>query len=138
MAEALKKSENRELYFKMLGSWKEMLNEGLTTFKEGPEPSRSDCHAWSASPLYHYYSLICGIEPVGAHFTEIKIAPVFGPLKWLRANLTHRLGIVGLDLRKNNKNNISGEIKLPAGLNGTFYWNDKKVSLKSGTNYIDL
>ena len=49
---AMKKVGLANRYLDNLDIWKEMIENGLTTFAEKPEPSRSDCHAWSASPLY--------------------------------------------------------------------------------------
>jgi hypothetical protein len=37
-----------ERYLETLAPWRDMLTMGLTTFAERPEPTRSDCHAWSS------------------------------------------------------------------------------------------
>ena len=55
LVEALKKAGLGDMYLSTLATWEELLKKGLTTFVEASEPSRSDCHAWSASPLYFYY-----------------------------------------------------------------------------------
>jgi hypothetical protein len=52
-----------------------MLDNGLTTFAETPEPTRSDCHAWSAHPLYHFFASILGIRPVEPGCSQISIRP---------------------------------------------------------------
>ena len=49
---ALKKLGRTDLIEKRLTPWRNMLDAGLNTTMEEPEPSRSDCHAWSAHPLY--------------------------------------------------------------------------------------
>ena len=52
--QALAKVGEGDTYLDRLGRWREMLEKGLTTFAEVVDlpgsPSRSDCHAWSASP----------------------------------------------------------------------------------------
>jgi alpha-L-rhamnosidase len=46
---------------------------GLTTFAEKPDPTRSDCHAWSASPNYDFLATVAGIEPALPGFKTVKI-----------------------------------------------------------------
>ena len=52
-----------DLIWSDLQLWHDMLDSGLTTFVETPEPSRSDCHAWSSHPLYHFFASILGVRP---------------------------------------------------------------------------
>jgi hypothetical protein len=55
MFEALKKVKMGNDFISMLQPWNQMTRIGLTTFAEEPEPTRSDCHAWSASPNYECF-----------------------------------------------------------------------------------
>jgi hypothetical protein len=64
-----------DLIWPALQPWHEMLDNGLTTFAETPEPTRSDCHAWSAHPLYHFFASILGIRPVEPGCSQISIRP---------------------------------------------------------------
>ncbi len=51
--EALRKLGAHEAFLKALAPWRECLTPELTTFPEVPGPkSRSQCHAWSAAPVY--------------------------------------------------------------------------------------
>jgi len=136
--EAIKKAGLGELYLETLVPWKEMLQNGLTTFMEGPEPSRSDCHAWSASPLFHFYSFICGIEPAAPGFGKVKISPNFGKLEWIEGKIPHKYGEIILKLKKTKTGQILGNIILPEGLDGNFYWDETQIELNSGINNIDL
>ncbi len=137
LIEAMRKVGRGELFFDLLPSWKKMLNIGLTTFAEEPDPTRSDCHAWSASPLYFFLSLICGIEPANQGFDEVKISPVFGELDWINGTMPHKSGKIKVDLKK-KKEKVNGEIVLPSGVKGIFTWREKQVNLQEGVNYINL
>jgi hypothetical protein len=53
-----------DLIWSDLKLWHDMLDNGLTTFAEKPEPTRSDCHAWSSHPLYNFIASILGIRPM--------------------------------------------------------------------------
>ena len=52
-----------------------MLNRGLTTWAETADPTRSDCHAWSASPNYDLLSIVAGIQPAAPGFKRVRIEP---------------------------------------------------------------
>lgn len=56
--------------------WHDMLDNGLTTFAETPEPTRSDCHGWSVHPLYHFVASILGIRPTDIGCSAISIQPM--------------------------------------------------------------
>jgi alpha-L-rhamnosidase len=47
---ALDDSGLGDLKVTQLGPWYNMLDLGLSTWAETPEPARSDCHAWSGKP----------------------------------------------------------------------------------------
>ncbi|MFZ4682723.1 MAG: hypothetical protein ACOYMS_09490, partial [Terrimicrobiaceae bacterium] len=46
-----------------LDFWKQLIRSGLKAPVEGPEPSRSDCHAWGSHPLFHVHASLAGIRP---------------------------------------------------------------------------
>jgi hypothetical protein len=77
-----------------------MLELNLTTFAETPEPARSDCHAWSASPIYHFLSLVTGIEPIETGFKKVRIAPNFGKLDKIESTMPYKNGIISVSLVK--------------------------------------
>jgi len=56
--------------------WHDMIDNGLTTFAEKPEPTRSDCHGWSSHPLYHFITSILGIRPVAPGGSALSIRPL--------------------------------------------------------------
>jgi len=138
LLEALKKVGRADEYIKLLEPWREMLALGLTTFAEKPEPTRSDCHAWSASPLYGLLAAVCGIEPAAPGFRRVKIAPHLGELKRLEASMPHPLGKIKCRLTRAAGGALRGEIELPAGLEGEFLWRGKRVELHPGKQEITV
>ncbi len=137
LAEAMGKTGLADKYVDQLEPWKQMLDSGLTTFAEEPEPARSDCHAWSASPLYYFLSMVCGIKPNESGFKSVRIEPNPGKLKWMEAAMPHVQGEIKIILH-NKERGIKGEVILPGNLSGVFVWNGRKLKLKAGRNVINL
>ncbi|SDD03921.1 family 78 glycoside hydrolase catalytic domain [Niabella drilacis] len=133
---ALKKAGMANVYLKMLQPWKDMLALGLTTFAEKPEPARSDCHAWSASPNYDLLALVCGIEPAAPGFRSVRIAPAPGGLKYIKATMPHPLGMIRMDLSITG-DRWTGTVTLPAGSDGLFVYKGKTQKLNPGKNRIN-
>ncbi len=122
-------------FLNMLSPWRDMLEIGLTTFAENPEPTRSDCHAWSASPMYEFLSLVAGITPNSNGFRSVKISPNLGALKFVRAEIPHRLGAIKTDYAVSADGmGLDVCISLPDGLSGEFFWRGNSRSLVSGVN----
>lgn len=137
LTQALKKTGLADRYIATLGPWKEMLKNGLTTFAEKQDPTRSDCHAWSASPNYDFLATVAGIRPASPGFKTIRMEPALGDLKFIKGQMPHPAGTIVFDLKRNGTAGIQGEVTLPEGLTGTFGWNGKTVQLK-GKTAIDL
>lgn len=86
------KAERPVDYLTELGPWKEMLDLGLTTFAENPEPTRSDCHAWSAHPVLGLFQFVAGVESMGMGWSRASIRPSPGRLTYFDARIAHPLG----------------------------------------------
>jgi hypothetical protein len=134
---ALQKSGMANSYLDQIKSWHDMIAMGLTTFAERPEPTRSDCHAWSASPNYDFLATVCGIKPAEPGFKSVTISPALGKLTWVKASMPHPLGEIKVELKRQGVSGITGQITLPAGLSGTFIWNAQKIHLTAAQT-IDL
>ena len=106
-----------------------MLKIGLTTFAENPEPTRSDCHAWSSSPNYDFLATICGIMPDAPGFKKVLIKPALGELKEVNGRMPHPNGFIQVALKRAGTSGIEGTIELPQGLGGKFVWNNKEIIL---------
>ncbi|WP_344981462.1 alpha-L-rhamnosidase C-terminal domain-containing protein [Compostibacter hankyongensis] len=138
LTRALVKAGMGNLYYGQLKPWREMLKNGLTTFAENPDPTRSDCHAWSASPNYDFLATLCGIMPSAPGFKTVSIAPEPGSLREIKASMPHPYGTLSVHLRRSGEHGIHAEIVLPGRLTGTFRWQGKTVSLKPGKQTVDL
>jgi hypothetical protein len=136
LTEAIEKAGLAENYLSLLQPWKEMLDNGLTTFAEVPDPTRSDCHAWSSSPLYYFLSLVCGIKPAEPGFRKVIIEPHLGELKWIKGAVPHPFGNIRVSLKNNNQHKLNGEIELPPNLTGVFKNKGRTIVLKPGINKI--
>ncbi len=84
---ALRKVGLGDRYLDMLGPWREMLAQGLTTWAEwnGPD-TRSDCHAWGASPNFELIRTIAGVESIAPGFKRVRIAPNLGNIHEVTAH----------------------------------------------------
>jgi hypothetical protein len=135
---ALKKVGMGDQYLENLQHWEIMINNGLTTFAERSLEGRSECHAWSAHPMYDFLATVCGIEPAEPGFKSVKIEPHLGKLNEITASMPHPLGKIEIQLKRAKNDGIEGRIELPELLTGTFIWQGKEVDLKDGKNLIDL
>ena len=135
--EAVRKVKLGDQFLDMLKPWQDMLNRGLTTFAEQADPTRSDCHAWSASPNYELLSLVCGVRPSSAGFRTVNIEPAMGELNKVEAKIPHPGGFIIVKLDRNG-NKISGEIELPAQTTGNFIWKGKQQVLKAGKQVVSM
>ncbi|MBJ2173526.1 hypothetical protein JBL43_04715 [Aureibaculum sp. A20] len=133
--EALHKSGLGNLYGSLLQNWTNQLDQGLTTFAETDINPRSECHAWSASPNYHFLKVIAGIYPLSKNFEEIGIEPHFGDLKSFEAVMPHPKGEIIVNLKKKG-DKVKGEIVLPNGTTGVFKFNNQEIKLTEGKQII--
>ena len=114
-----------------------MIDYGLTTFAEHPEPVRSDCHAWSASPNCQLLSIVAGINPSSPGFETVKLEPYLGALKELHSVIPHPRGEINVHY-KIEANVLHARIQLPENTKGSFKWNQIVYPLKPGDNKFDL
>lgn len=135
---AMKHAGLGDQYLAQLGPWRTMLDRGLTTFAEKPDPTRSDCHAWSASPVYELLATVCGVEPSSPGFTTARIEPHLGNLRQVVGVVPHPRGEIRVKLERTGTSGISGEVTLPEGVTGDFRWNGKRTSLRTGSQSISF
>lgn len=132
---AMKKAGLGDDYLSQLGPWRHMLELGLTTWAETPEPTRSDCHAWSAHPNFDLLATVAGIESAAPGFSRVVIAPHLGPLRQLSATLPHPQGKIAVRYERQGTSLVA-DITLPGNLSGWFYWDGKKKPLHGGRQHL--
>ncbi|NIM34615.1 MAG: alpha-rhamnosidase [Hydrotalea flava] len=126
-------------YLQWLDIWKENIAMGLTTWAETSDinGSRSDCHAWGASPNIEVYRTILGIDSDAPGFKKVKITPHLGNIIEISGQMPHPNGMLHVAYKKNgNKWTIT--IVLPKTVTGQLVWNNKIYVLQSGNNVFAL
>ncbi|MGC2300910.1 MAG: alpha-L-rhamnosidase C-terminal domain-containing protein [Acidobacteriaceae bacterium] len=137
LSRALDHAGAGDLYISQLGPWYEMLRLGLSTWAENPEPTRSDCHAWSASPNYDLLTLVAGIRPAAPGFRKVRIEPHLRGLHRLDASMPHAGGPIHT-VYQLGAAGWSTTVTLPPGLDGELIWGTNRFPLHSGTQVLHL
>ncbi|NJN25120.1 MAG: alpha-L-rhamnosidase [Cyclobacteriaceae bacterium] len=134
--QALRQAGMGDKYIEMLSPWRDMLSIGLTTFAEKPEPSRSDCHAWSASPNYDLLATVLGVRPGSPGFKTVKIEPHLGALSFAKGKVPCPQGIIEIKIERQNEKKMEALIKIPKGMHGTFLWNGELIPISEGEQIV--
>ena len=136
--EALRKSGLADRYIEQLAPWHRMLELGLTSAPENPEPTRSDTHAWSAHPNYGLLATVLGVRPSSPGFRTVVIAPALGPLRHADGRIPHPFGDIEVSFVRKGGRGLGAEITLPRGLSGELVWHDQRRQLHSGRQTIQI
>jgi len=137
LSRALEHAGLADLYVSQLKPWEDMLKLGLTTWAENPEPTRSDCHAWSASPNYDLLTVVAGIRPSSPGFRTVLIEPHLGELHQLDASMPQARGMIRTVYEREGAG-WKATVTLPEGLGGTLRWGTQNTPLHAGTQVIRL
>lgn len=131
--QALKKTGLGGEVLGLMNVWKTFLDSGFTTFPEHGINSRSDCHAWSAHPMYDFLNITLGIASSSPGFKTVEIKPETGFLSDVNGSIPHPLGNISCVYKKNGKS-MEYIIKLPEKLTGTLIYDNINYTLKPGDN----
>ncbi len=128
----------KEYSERLFGGWYKMLNLGCTTWCENPDDPRSECHAWSAAPIYEYSAMYLGVKPIETGFRTVAVAPDFTfadtvegavptPLGIIRISWSVKAGRVDFTLKL--PKDVKAELTLPGKASetvyGTYRYSDK-------------
>ena len=100
--EALYRCQEAEALHAEYAFWGDLVDQGLKTCVEAPEPTRSDCHAWGAHPVYHLVASIAGLRPAGLGKT-FDLKPCLHDLDSLDLSLPHPQGTITLALTRDGQ-----------------------------------
>ncbi len=122
-------------YINWLDIWRNNLKMGLTTWAEQSDlqHTRSDCHAWGASPNIEFFRTVLGIDSYAPGFSKIKIEPHLGTLKNVSGEIPHPNGKVAVWYTL-DKDKWRIKINLPQKTTGVLVWKGKRIVLKAGEN----
>jgi len=126
-------------YMNWLGIYRENIGMGLTTWAEYSDvnTTRSDCHAWGASPNIEFFRTILGIDSYAPGFAKVKIEPHLGTLTNVSGEIPHPNGKVFVSYTlKDDKWRI--KISLPQKTSGILVWKAKVYPLKEGDNSLTI
>jgi hypothetical protein len=121
-----------DLLLARLDDWCGSLAHGLRTTPEsfGGE-GRSDCHAWSAHPLFHHLATQLGVRPAAPGFARVRIAPCCGPLTTLAGSVAHPAGVIQVALQCEGTT-LTAQVDLPSGIPGELVWQGVTYALVPG------
>lgn len=137
--QALTKAGFGNNYLNWLEIWKKNIQEGLTTWAEISDinNSRSDCHAWGASPNIEFFRTVLGIDTDAPSFKKVKIVPHLGNETNISGSIPHPEGTISTSYQL--KHAIWDiQIDLPKTITGKFEWKGKTYPLQSGINNFKL
>ena len=118
-----------------LDPWIELPALGCTTCPETPRNARSDCHAWSALPLYELIHTAAGIKTQQSG--ELLVTPHLMDLPDLSGQAAAEKGPVVFDYHQDSPGQWQYLLELPLGMKGRFVFPDgREEPLREGRNLI--
>jgi len=133
--DAMARFGSMDSFFQRLDLWSELTPRGFKTTYETPGNSRSDCHAWGAHPLYHFFATILGIRPDSFGFDSVVIQPRLGHLTEATGSLVHPQGTIEVSLSRQDER-LLASISLPPGISGRFEFSGLVQTLNPGHQEI--
>ena len=126
-------------YMKWLDVWRNNLKMGLTTWAEISDlpNSRSDCHAWGASPNIEFFRTVLGIDSYAPGFAKIKIEPHLGDITNIGGEMPHPNGKIAVKYAL-EKTGWKIKVDLPVKTSGVFVWKGKSYPLRAGGNELKI
>ncbi len=133
---ACEEADCYELTSQQMEWWRHLLDEHCTTCPETPSNSRSECHAWSALPMYELICVMAGIRQKTGKADEIIVKPHLGALPDLEGEAVSERGAVAFSYRKEGEE-TQYRLKLPEGLTGILVTETgETIALHGGENVI--
>ncbi len=135
--EAMREANLGDILLDGMDEWRQFIELGFTTFPEHPHiNTRSDCHAWSSSPLYAFQTIIAGMRPDSPGFNSLVVEPNVGALSRLSTRMPTPHGVIDFEYQMTGDGRKVFEISLPENLEGSFGGTGDKIQLEPGLNKI--
>ena len=137
LSRALEHAGMGNQYLRLLKPWRDMVDLGLTTWAEQPEPTRSDSHAWSAHPNFDFLTILAGVRPKSPGFSRVSIEPHLGSLRSVVSVMATPKGMVEVSYTT-ERSGVSAVINLPSNVTGELIWKGRTFSLHPGHQQVLL
>jgi hypothetical protein len=134
---ALAKAGLGDRYLDQLGPWRRMLATGLTTWAETEDPSRSECHAWGASPNVELFRTVLGVDSAAPGWKKVRLAPALGKLAKASGVVPHPAGEIRVAYTVTGAR-LQASVDLPPGVDGELLWRGQRRALSSGRTRVVL
>lgn len=120
----------------MFDLWRVLPEKGCTTCPEVPVNSRSECHAWSAQPIYEFVFHILGIHIEEAGWEKICIRPDFSVIENLIGQVATPMGMLKFAFEKSKKGEWI-QLDIPLGMNAVLHFGTEENVLHAGKNIFE-
>jgi alpha-L-rhamnosidase len=138
LARAVEHSGTSYWYSQLLRPWWEMMDLGLTTWAEQPEPTRSDSHAWSSSPNIDLVRIVAGIRPASPGFATVRIEPhLMNMPRVVEAGIPTPKGMVEVKYTT-VASGVDAAVRLPEGVTGELVWEGKVTAVHAGEQKVEM
>ena len=121
--------------------WKGLPALGCTTCPETPGETRSDCHAWSALPIYEMIRAAAGVSAAEPGWKKVRICPHMEYLPDLEGEAAAPGGTVGFSYQRTEDGGMQKftyRVTLPAGTDAVFCYADGREEELSGGKQYEL
>lgn len=132
---ALEKTGMQEKIVGFLEKWKMLEWLGCTCTPEKPEFARSDCHGWSALPVYELVRVVAGIQRDGIGWNRVRVKPFLSGIEEMSGEIVTGSGVISYIYMKHGEKR-EYHIQLPPNMKGTLVISGREYKLKSGQNQV--
>lgn len=120
----------------LMDRWIQLIDLDCTTCPEEPENGRSECHAWSALPMYEFMRSMVGLHPSKPGWETVEIEPHLEYLPDLKGIAVTPKGNIAFDYRK-EEHSVTYKFMIPEGLECVFKAADgSQRTLHCGENVL--
>lgn len=132
--------EKAGLYDEMrtfLNDWIGLLELECTTCPETPQQARSECHAWSALPVFEMMRTMAGVRSAGLFWNWIEIAPHMMDLETLEGTAVTPKGVIRFHYQKQPDGKTKYFLQLPEEMCATLVCPDgRRFALQAGEQEV--